>query len=67
MKTYNRKDYKIKSYSNEKFSLEIYDENLNSSYTEYSSNYETLYTKAKEEAKKGRKCSLYELKYEVTP
>ena len=67
MRTYNRENYSIRAYNDEKYSLEIYDRELNSSYTLYEDNYETLYIKAKEEASKGRKCSLYELKYEVIP
>lgn len=67
MRLYKWDDYKIKAYNGEKYSLEVFDKYLNTSYTLYENNYETLYIKAKEEAIKGKRCSLYELKYEVLP
>ena len=67
MRTYDREHYKINSYNSERYSLQIYDENLNTSNTIYDKDLEPLYIRGKEEAKKGKECSLWELRYEIKP
>lgn len=64
MKKYEREKYTLVAYHNEKYSLEIEDDELHTVNTEYSNNWETLYAKAKKEAEKGKKCLLMEIKYE---
>jgi hypothetical protein len=67
MRVYKRKYYNIKAYDNEQYSMDVYDEKTRTSQTVYENNYETLYAKAKDEAKQGKICSIWELKYEVVP
>ena len=67
MKKYQRKYYCIKEYNQEKFSLTSFDPRTNISTTIYKNNYEELYMKAKEEAKKGMECEIWGLIYEVKP
>ena len=67
MKKYQRKNYCIKKYEQEKYSLNIFDNITNTSKTIYKNNYEELYMQAKEEAKNGKECEICELVYEVKP
>ena len=62
-KEYVREHYTLKTYTNEKYRLDIYNPETNTEFTEFSDNWESLYMKAKEETKKGCECSIYELKF----
>jgi len=64
MKEYKREKYNLKSYNNELYRLDYYDEKTNIENTEYSERWESLYKKAKDLAEKGKSSSLWELKYE---
>jgi len=67
MRSYDREHYKIKSYTHEKYVLEIYDKNIGHTSFLEDSNYEPLYKKAKEEAELGKECTIMEIKYEIKP
>jgi len=64
MKEFKREHYNLKEYKNERFMMEITDEELHISTTKYADNIEILYMEAKEEAKKGKQCAIWELRYE---
>jgi hypothetical protein len=62
MREYNREKYKLTEYQSEKYMMEIEDETKIS--IVHSDNWESLYQKAKEEVEKGKKCIIYEVKFE---
>lgn len=65
MKKFVREHYTLKSYTDERYRLDVYNPETNIEYSEFSNKWETLYMKAKKEAKNGCECSIYELKYEL--
>jgi len=64
MKLYKREKYNLKEYHQEKYMMEITDEDLHISSTKYSDEWQTLYYDAKKESAKGKHCAIWELKYE---
>jgi len=64
---YDREKYNLKCYESEKYRLDIYDEESKTEKTMWSKYWEVLYQEAKEQAEKGKKCELYEFKYEFLP
>jgi len=70
MKKYDREHYELKSFENEKYCMNIEsspEDRFQETKTIYSDNVEELYVEAKKLAKKGRKCIIWELKYEFIP
>jgi hypothetical protein len=64
MKVFKREHYTLRSYEDEKYRLDILDEDINIQSSEYSNKWEELYMKAKKLAKKGKTCEIWELRYE---
>ncbi len=64
MKKFQREKYTLKSYDDERYKLEITNDETNISNTIYSSNYEELYIRAKKEAENGNHCELWQCLYE---
>ena len=67
MRKYDREHYTLKSYNDEQYSMRIESGEKSRFPTEnviYNESIEVLYKKAKEEVKKGNRCTIWELKYE---
>ena len=67
MKVWDREHYKIKEYADEQFRLDIYDEETRTEISKYNKEWSVLYEEAKREAKEGKVCSIWELKWELIP
>lgn len=69
MDKYDREKYELISYNNEQYCIKI--ENIVNDYineqTLFFNNLPEAYTRAKEEAAKGKKITLLEIKYEFKP
>jgi len=66
MRKYDREKYTLKAYKDEKYMLEIVDDNTMTGKTLYSNNWENLYAKAKKEISEGKQCAIWSLCYEFT-
>ena len=67
MKKYDREHYTLKSYKDEKYSMIVEtgpEDRYQTDTVIYADNIEELYVKAKKEAKAGKKCTIWELKYD---
>lgn len=67
MKKYDREHYVLREFKEEQFMLEWVDEDTGIQKEEYSNSWEELYAKAKKEAKKGNKCTIWDLRFQFIP
>ena len=70
MRTFDRENYKFRTYKNERYAMNIETKssgNYAGIHTTYSNSYKKLYEKGKEEAKKGSRVEIWELKSEFIP
>jgi len=64
MKEFKREHYKLKSYEGDHYRMDIEDEDNNIYTSQYSKNWEELYMLAKKLVQEGKKCIIWECKYE---
>jgi len=67
MRKYEREKYRLKAYKDEKYMMEIIDDENRIGNSVYSDNWEELYARAKKEVANGKYCAIWNLLYEFSP
>lgn len=64
MKEFKRENYRLKAYEGDYYRIDIEDDEKNLYTSQYSKTWEDLYMLGKKLAREGKKCTLWECKYE---